>query len=276
MSQEKKYFSGNTLEQAILQAARYFNLEPEELAYRPVERRHGFLKVRRRAVVEVELDNPKKPEEASAPSPAGAPATPPAPEVRPQPVEQPDTAGPSPPAMTTLPEEPARASERFPLAEGELAEAAQEAIRRLAKLGRISIEADVHRSEEGLEVELSGDDEDLLLEDRGRLLLSAQHLLPRLIRGLTGEGIACRVDCDNFHEIRAEQLRVLAQKVAAEVRDRGRPRSLEPMSPDERRIVHVTLTDDPAVETESRGNGLFKRVMIKPKRRSRGFDPYSP
>jgi predicted RNA-binding protein Jag len=48
------------------------------------------------------------------------------------------------------------------------------------------------------------------------------------------------------------------------------------MSPDERRIVHVTLADDAAVETESQGSGLFKRVMVMPVRRqSRGFDPYN-
>ncbi len=48
------------------------------------------------------------------------------------------------------------------------------------------------------------------------------------------------------------------------------------MSPDERRIVHLTLTDDPAVETVSRGQGLFKRVQVRPVReRPQGFDPYN-
>ena len=115
-----------------------------------------------------------------------------------------------------------------------------------------------------------------LLEDRGRLLLAIQHLLPRMLRGLTGRSTPCQVDCDDFHEIRNEQLRDLAQRVASEVRNRRRSRTLEPMSPDERRIVHLTLADDPAVETVSQGNGLFKRVQIRPqKMQPRGFDPFA-
>jgi spoIIIJ-associated protein len=176
----------------------------------------------------------------------------------------------------SLPESLDRPERRYERAEGDLAEAAQEGIRKLLKLGNLDVEADVYQGESGLEIEIRGTDEEAFLEDRGRLLLALQHLLPRVLRGLTGETVPCRVDCDNYQEIRTEQLRVLAQKVAAEVRERGHSRTLEPMSPDERRIVHVTLADDAAVETESQGSGLFKRVMVMPVRqKSRGFDPYN-
>ena len=73
-----------------------------------------------------------------------------------------------------------------------------------------------------------------------------------------------RVDCDNFHEIREERLRSLAQRVAEEVRRQGRPRILEPMNPADRRIIHITLADDPGVVTESEGDGYFKRIMVRP------------
>jgi spoIIIJ-associated protein len=282
MSYGKKFFSGNSLEQAILQAARHFQLEPDELAYSQVERRHGFLKVRRRVVIEVDASNPRRAEpvsevvgegaqEAAAPESAEEEAPTPgqAPETEPEQesgVEE----------LTALPESLLSARERFPRAEGEPAEAAKEAINHLLALGKLEVSAEVLQGEEGFEIEVWGLDEELLLEDRGRLLLSMQHLLPRLIRGLTQETVPCRVDCDNFQEIRTEQLRVLAQRAAAEVREKGRSRSLEPMSPDERRIVHLTLADDPAVETESQGSGLFKRVQVRPvRRRPRGFDPYS-
>ena len=85
-----------------------------------------------------------------------------------------------------------------------------------------------------------------------------------MIRTLSGETVPVRVDCDNFHEIREERLRSLAQRVAEEVRRKGRPRVLEPMNPADRRIIHVTLADDPGVVTESEGDGYFKRVTIRP------------
>ena len=278
MTTNKKFFSGNSIEQAVLQAARHFEIEASEVAYRQVERRHGFLKTRRRAVIEVDVDNPRRkqdPEPVStavlSPSAVSAVEEPVAEESQ---VPREPSGGDEPPesVMTALPETPERRLER---AESEQEEAAREAIRRLCNLGELTIEAEVFKGEDGLEIELSGADEGIFLEDRGRLLLAMQHLMPRLIRGLVGETIPCRVDCDNFQEIRAEQLRVLAQKVAAEVRDRGRSRMLEPMSPDERRIVHMTLADDRAVETESQGTGLFKRVKVMPtNRRSRSLEPY--
>jgi spoIIIJ-associated protein len=296
MSYRKKFFSGNSIEQAVLQAARHFELETTELAYRKVERRHGFLKTRRRAVIEVDADNPRiqreaahegvvpesaEPErvdresenpQAEARVEALAPARSPEKAVGDRADEQKGDE----PSLTSLPDFPGGPDKKFDKAEGELAEAAQEAIGRLLRLGRVEVEADVYQGDGGLEVEIHGKDEEAFLEDRGRLLLAMQHLLPRLLRGLTGETVPCRVDCDNFQEIRAEQLRVLAQKVATEVRENRRSRTLEPMSPDERRIIHMTLADDSAVETESQGSGLFKRVMVMPARsRPRGLDPYN-
>ena len=286
MSYRKKFFSGNSIEQAVLQAARHFELDVSELAYRKVERRHGFLKTRRRAVIEVDAENPRlSPQEESSavlverevPEEAvGAEAAERAePVIESPPDARKETVG-DEPGLTSLPDSLGGPDKRYEKAGGEIAEAAQEAIRRLLVLGRVDVEADVYRGEEGLEVEIRGKDEAAFLEDRGRLLLAMQHLLPRLLRGLTGEALPCRVDCDNFQEIRAEQLRVLAQKVAAEVREKRRSQTLEPMSPDERRIIHMTLADDSAVETESQGSGLFKRVMVIPSRsRPRGFDPYN-
>ena len=83
--------------------------------------------------------------------------------------------------------------------------------------------------------------------------MAIEHLLPRIIRSLSGEAVLCRVDCDNFHEIREERLRSLAQKAADEVRQRGRSRTLVPMNPADRRIIHVTLADDPAVAVARQG-----------------------
>ncbi len=126
------------------------------------------------------------------------------------------------------------------------------------------MESSIHQGQDRLEIELWGADENLLLKNHGRALLAMQHLIPRIVRGLTGESVFCRVDCDAFHDIREERLRDLAQRVASEVAERGRSRLLESMAPDERRIVHLTLSDDPKVSTESQGQGFLKRVKIFP------------
>lgn len=342
MSQERRFFSGNTLEQAVLQAARHFGLAPEELAYRQIEKRHGFLKGRKRCVIEVSPGSPRRSEgaEEEAPSEATTGDEPTLAEIemavadtiaiRPEDLrepqveerwedaaaeEEPDAAAPesevteegeAEPAagdgpagegerrgrrrrrggrrrggrdrgereLRDLPSAPARAIERFPRAEGPLADAARKAAQQLLDTADLDAEFEVLQGDERLEIEFWGADQDVLLRDRGRVLLAIQHLLPRLIRGQAGDSTAVRVDSDNFHEIREERLRDLAQRVAAEVQQEGRMKTLEPMSPDERRIIHLTLADDATVETESRGQGLFKRVMIRPARRQRSFEPH--
>ena len=160
---------------------------------------------------------------------------------------------------------PAPRSERLPRVEGELAEAAQEALDMLFELTDIEAEADFFLDEERLEVELWGPDDHLLLQDDGQLLLAIEHLLPRMLRGLHGDTMPVRVDCNDFHFLREERLRDLALRTAGEVRRRGRPRTLDELDPAERRIVHLTLADDPDVTTDSIGDGFYKRVKVLPK-----------
>lgn len=340
---KRRFFSGDTLQQAVIQAANYFNLDPGYVAYQSLEKRHGFLKSRRKVVIEVDPDNPRR--ETPAPmslTPGGrtlpppppsaflrtpsAPAAPP--QARPldeQPreprVERPreDTrdddrgnrapreprrddrggrgrdrgprrdsgerprrrreearlarpareeggqaAVPSEEALVTLPETPRRVSDRFPAASGAAAEAAAKAAELLVRVAGLDLVPHVFQGEERLEIDLAGADVDWCFADDGELINAIEHLLPRMIRSLSGETVPVRVDCDNFHEIREERLRSLAQRVAEEVRRRDRPRVLEPMNPADRRIIHVTLADDPGVVTESEGDGYFKRVTIRP------------
>jgi spoIIIJ-associated protein len=166
--------------------------------------------------------------------------------------------------LVILPEAPRRTSERYPAATGPVAEAAARGLRHLLAVTGLELSFQILQGEERLEIELTGDDAELCSSEEGELLRAIEHLLPRLIRTLAGEAVLCRVDCDNFHEIWEERLRTMAQQVAEEVRRRGRPRTLEPMNPADRRIVHMTLADDPAVETESDGEGYFKRITIRP------------
>jgi spoIIIJ-associated protein len=304
---KRRFFSGDTLRQALVQAANYYDLDPDQIAYRSLEKRHGFIKNRRRVVIEVDPEQPKRPAgvpapraEAPAPRPETAPAETAVPTPRPAPPPRPVSAlippaapvarereperrrepmsprpAPRPPSpegasagedggLISLPERPLRASERFPPATGPQAEAAEKGLDLLLGIAGLDLSARIHQGEDRLEIDLSGPGAERCFDDEGELLMAIEHLLPRIIRSLSGEAVACRVDCDNFHEIREEQLRTLAQRAAEEVRRRGRPRTLEPMNPADRRVVHMTLADDPHVETESEGEGYFKRITIRP------------
>jgi len=281
---KRRFFSGASLQQALVQAANHFHLDPEEIAYQALDKRHGFLKAGRKVVIEVDPEAPRRPE--PPPRPQVAPPPPPAPAARERtsgedgerPARRadaeraPERRRAAPRAeraaggadLVTLPERPRGAAERYALAEGPTADAAAKASELLLRISGLKLSSRVLQGEDRLEIDLSGEDIDWCFADDGEMLLPFEHLLPRMIRTLSGEAVLCRVDCDNSHEIREERLRSLAQRAADEVRQRGRPRTLAPMNPADRRIIHMTLADDPAVETESEGDGYFKRITVRP------------
>lgn len=308
-SQTRRFFSGDSLEQAIMQAARHHQIEPDQVAYTQIEKRHGFLKRRRGVVIEVdpeapmrtgaEKEEPPRAFEVEVSELETSPPLEPQAEVAPV-ADLEDTVGDEEQAEGTpdepLAEEPLAEEPMYeePLEEepavqetapdasqmvettGKLAEAARQGLQEILQMAALDLESSVRQGDEQLEIELWGSDQEKLLEDRGNVLLAIQHLMPRVIRGLSGQSTPCRVDCENFHASRQEELEELARMVAGDVHRKGRPRTLEPMNPAERRIIHLVLSDDEEVVTESEGRGFFKRVTIRPaRRRPRGFDRYS-
>jgi spoIIIJ-associated protein len=152
------------------------------------------------------------------------------------------------------------------------AEGIQQALQDLLEFADLELDSEITRPDDRWEIELWGEDQEALLKDHGKILLAIQHLLPRLQRGLTGDSSFVRVDCDGFHEMRAERLADIAAREAHLVEKHQKARTLPPMPPDERRLVHISLRDDSAVVTESLGEGYFKRITIRPvMRRPRGF-----
>lgn len=263
---ERRFFSGTTVEQAVLAAARHFEIDPERVAYAQRDKRHGFLKIRRRVVIEVDPQEPEKKEVApTAPADRGPSAAPQAPPYRAPAHRAPAEAGYSEePADEEIDAEEADAEE-IDLPHAETAEEAIDlAMELLAALAGLELTWSVSEGDDAYEVELSGPDSDVATEDDGQFLSCAEHLIPRLVRGMYGETVACRVDCDSFRASHEEELQRLAERVAAEVLAEGESQLLDPMSPSDRRIIHISLADRPGIETESEGNGYFKRVAIIP------------
>lgn len=370
----RRFFSGRTLQAAVLSAASHYGIEPDELAYEEIDKRHGFLKNRSKVVIAVDPKGPRRePDEAgekpaarrdegrraapapesepeserapAAPEPGSAaasePEEPAAEETAAAAEDEPETQAAAdegeaesepepeleearPPRRRSRGRRPARAAEdeqeqpprraeerrepadedederpprrgggrgeraaepassssgeslvelrdqpralrdRYSPAEGPLAEAAEQAVAAIAAVAGLEIEATILQGDDRLEIDLAGPHNELLVAEDGELLVAIEHLLPRVMRGYGGETAAVRVDCENFQEIREERLRSFAQQVAGDVRRSGRAKSLDPLSPADRRIVHLTVADEPGVESESEGSGYLKRVRITP------------
>jgi spoIIIJ-associated protein len=114
--------------------------------------------------------------------------------------------------------------------------------------------------------ELIGDDVEPLLANKGEGLTGLEVLVGRIASKRLGVPVHPRLDAEGFREHRKDALEDLAQQSAAEVRRTRRPQLLPPLSPWERRLVHLALAEDPEVETESEGDGFLKRVEVRLKR----------
>lgn len=101
-----------------------------------------------------------------------------------------------------------------------------------------------------------------LVGRRGEALDSLQYLLRLMVNQRLRQWRNLVVDVEGYKERRIHQLKQLALRTASQVATTGRPVSLEPMPPNERRIVHIALRDHPDVYTESIGEGDRRKVHI--------------
>jgi spoIIIJ-associated protein len=157
---------------------------------------------------------------------------------------------------------------------GEDTETAVETLERL--LGLMNVDASVRvRAPEtpgdGLGLvravlDVSGEDLGILIGRRGDTLSSLQFLVNLIVSRRLKARTAFGIDVEGYRRRREESLMGLALRMADRVKSTGQSITLEPMPPNERRIVHLTLAKDPNVITVSIGEGESRKVAITPRR----------
>ena len=110
--------------------------------------------------------------------------------------------------------------------------------------------------------EIEGDDAGLLIGRRGDTLKALQFLVKYLVSQKLDTNVNLLVDVEGYQDRRHQSLMNMARRVAQSVADSGRAITLEPMPPNERRIVHMALADHQQVTTESTGSGASRQVVI--------------
>lgn len=116
------------------------------------------------------------------------------------------------------------------------------------------------------EVRVEGDDLGLLIGPRGHTL-QAVHELARTIvfrQAPDGQEGRVRIDIGGYRERRREALERFATDVAAQVAESGVAKSLEPMNPPDRKVVHDAINAVDGVRTSSEGEEPRRRVVVSP------------
>jgi spoIIIJ-associated protein len=123
-------------------------------------------------------------------------------------------------------------------------------------------------------LDISGDDLGLLIGWRGETLRALQTALNLMLGDEDGaDGRRIILDVERYRARREDQVRELAIRLAARVKRTGEQYTLDPMHAYERRVIHLTLADDPGVRTESSGKEPARRVVINPTGPAQGGPP---
>jgi spoIIIJ-associated protein len=123
---------------------------------------------------------------------------------------------------------------------------------------------ELHRTDEDeIAVEIFGGDPGKIIGRGGRTLTALEYIANAVLNRGGEQKARINIDVGGYKVRRDERLRNTARKAAGRVRDTGQPLALEVMTASERRIVHMTLADDPSIVTESEGEGRERRVVLK-------------
>jgi spoIIIJ-associated protein len=118
--------------------------------------------------------------------------------------------------------------------------------------------------EKDVVVAFRGADQDFLLERNAELLLALEHVAHRWLRLDPRLHDRVRFDCGDYRAARLAELKLSARVAAQRVRETGEPFRFNPMSPRERRLIHLELNGAQGVRTSSEGAGDRRQLVVYP------------
>ncbi len=134
-------------------------------------------------------------------------------------------------------------------------------------LGWLSDQARVHIREETDErilLEIEGDKTGLLIGKRGQTLDALQYLVNKMVNRSPEGGKRIEVDMEAYRHRREQSLRNMAIRLGEKAKKKRKPITIEAMNAHDRRIVHLTLKNDQALEPKSVGKGELRKLVIQP------------
>ena len=142
--------------------------------------------------------------------------------------------------------------------------AALQDILKYFNVGEVTI--DEYEGDEGeLILDITGDDLAVLIGRHGKTLDALQFLVSAITVRTIGYRYPVVVDIEGYKGRQREKLESIARSSANRAASQNRSIKLRPMTPYERRIVHIALRDDDRVETASEGEGSARHVVILPR-----------
>lgn len=126
----------------------------------------------------------------------------------------------------------------------------------------LDLEISATDTPDGLRLDLSGEQGEVLLRRRAEALDALQHVVNTAFRREIRDDRTIVVDCLGYRRTRDAELRQMARYMIDRAKSSGLPQEMGPLNPYARRLVHLTVAEDPTVASESVGDAFMKTVII--------------
>ena len=136
----------------------------------------------------------------------------------------------------------------------------------LGLLQRMGIETEVYGflKDEDIYLEVKSDEGGILIGKHGRTLDSLQFLISRMVNKQMKKPVQIILDIADYKKKRDDSLKRMASRLGENAKRTGTGIAIGPFSAHDRRIIHITLKEDPFLKTESLGEGEWKKIRIIP------------
>lgn len=147
----------------------------------------------------------------------------------------------------------------------DIVNSAKEILMNIFKRMEVQVEiTDIKEGSNRIYIELESSQSGLIIGKQGKTLEAIQFLLNLIVSNKTGTDNKIILDIESYRDKREKALRRLSKDIAHKVIRTGKPWTLEPMNPFERRLIHLTLQNDSRVSTKSEGDGIYRKVKVFP------------
>lgn len=135
-------------------------------------------------------------------------------------------------------------------------------LEKILKLMGFPTSVEVSNEANKIYAHISEEHDEAIIGQEGQTLDSIQYLMRKIISRRIDGKVMFALDAGDYREQRRQQLEAKALKLAGEVKESGRTKSIPALNPAERRIVHMTLQSDRSIRSRSVGDGHFKKILI--------------
>lgn len=147
-----------------------------------------------------------------------------------------------------------------------LHERVKEFVRQTVHAMGLPLEVSVLDTPDSVRVDLSGDGGEDLLRRKGEALDALQQIVNTKFRRELDDDRSFVVDCLNFRKAKDAEVKQMARFFMEKAKTSGVPQEMGPLNPYARRLVHITVAEDPQMSSESIGDAFLKTVIISVRR----------